>query len=46
MVSICLAATGLASGNQARPLFALSMDNDEHSAQGICAHGDEALLTS
>jgi hypothetical protein len=46
MVSICLATTGLASGNQARPLFALSVDNDEYSAQGIRAHGDESLLTS
>src|SRR6266568_87176 len=45
MVSICLAATGLASGNEARPLSALSMNHHKHSARGIHSKGDEALLT-
>jgi hypothetical protein len=35
MVSVCFAATGLASGNQARPLFALGMDGHEYPAQCI-----------
>ena len=46
MVSICFAATGLASGNQARPLFALGVNDHKYSAQRIKAQRDEALLAS
>src|SRR6476620_11866436 len=41
----CLAATGLASGNHARPLFALSVNNYKHSSQGIHTQTYEALFT-
>ena len=46
MVFVCLAATGLASGDQARPLFALGVDDHEYPAECIDAEGDKALLTS
>jgi hypothetical protein len=46
MVSVRFAATGLASGNQARPLFALGMDDHEYPAQCIRAQSDKALFTS
>jgi hypothetical protein len=44
MVSVCLATTGPASGNQARPLSAMGVDDHQHSPQGICTQSDEALF--
>ena len=44
MVSICLAATGLASGNESRPLSALSVNHHKHPAQRINSQRDEPLL--
>ena len=46
MVSICFATTGLASGNQARPLFALGVNDHKQPAQRIKAQRDEAPLLS
>ncbi len=46
MVSICLATTGLASGNDARPLSTLSVNDHKHSPQSIHSQGDEALLAA
>ncbi len=40
MVSICLAATGLASGSQTHPLFALSVNEHQHPTQ--CVHSQSA----
>jgi hypothetical protein len=45
MVSVCLATTGFASGNQARPLSALSVYDHQHSTQRIDSHSDQALFT-
>jgi hypothetical protein len=45
MVSVCLAWTGLASGNDARPLFALGVNDDQNPTQSIHSQGDEALFT-
>ena len=42
-MSVGFAATGLASGNQARPLFALGGDDPRYPAQRIGAQGDKAL---
>ena len=44
MVLVCLATTGFTSGNQARPLSALSVDDHKHSTQSIYSQSDEALL--
>ena len=46
MVLVCLAATGLSSGNQARPLVALGVYDHNHPAQRIGSQSDKALLAS
>ena len=45
MVLVCLATTVLASGNQARPLVALGVNDHKHPAQGIHTQSDKSLLT-
>ena len=46
MVFVRLAATGFASGDQARPLFALGVDDHEYPTECINAGGHKALFTS
>ena len=46
MVSVRFAATGFTSGNQARPLFALGMDDHEYPARCISAQSDKAPFSS
>jgi hypothetical protein len=41
MVSVCLAATGLTSGNDARPLAALGVDDHKNPAKSIHPQGHE-----
>src|SRR5438445_9581980 len=41
----CLAATGLASGNHARPLFALDVNDDQHAPQSIHTQCHETLFS-
>ena len=45
-MSVGFAATGLASGNQARPHFALGGDDPKYPARCICTQGDKALFCS
>jgi hypothetical protein len=45
MVLNCFAATGLASGNQARPLSTLCVNHDENATEGIHSQRHETSLT-